>query len=171
MAVASPLIAQLMGPAGDVKNTSSIVLDATTSKDPDDSKGNTPLSFTWDCIGDAYPAACFGSSDQGTQSGGVWSFPASLLHVGSTYTFVVTTAKDTRSATASLTVRIRPADVPTGVLTRVCAGACDPAHNTDTPLVVMLAVDGDVTTTSVKWSLSQVRPVRPCSQLLVMHTY
>ena len=45
-ALSSPLLAQLTGPAGDVKTTSSIVLDATASKDPDDPKGNTPLSFT-----------------------------------------------------------------------------------------------------------------------------
>lgn len=155
-ALASPIITLLNGPAGDVKSTASIRLDATASRDPDDPSAVNPLTFTWECISDAYPAACFNSSDQGSQSGGLWTLPASLLSIGRTYTFKVTATKDSRSATASLTVTIRQAAAPTGVLRRVCAGFCEPKHNTDAPLVVLLAVDGDFKGTSVQWNVSQV---------------
>src|SRR5690349_16986830 len=49
-ALASPITTVLNGPAGDVKSTTSIRLDATASTDPDDPNGITPLSFTWECI-------------------------------------------------------------------------------------------------------------------------
>lgn len=156
-AVPSPLVAVLNGPGGDVRSTSDIVLDASKSRDPDDAKAIAPFMYTYECQSDNYPQACFDGAEQGVQADGKWSIPASLLDVDHAYTFIVTVTKDTRSAQASLTVRIRSADVPTGTLARVCAGDCEPEHNTDTPLVVQLSADGDLSATDVQWSMSQVR--------------
>lgn len=95
-AIASSLVAALKGPAGDVRSSSTIVLDASSSRDPDDPKNIQPLTYTWDCQSDKYPEACFDSADQGQQADGKWTFSAGLLDEGSTYTFTVTVSKDTR---------------------------------------------------------------------------
>lgn len=162
-AVASPLAAILTGPSGDVRSTSDIVLDASKSRDPDDVQSIEPLTYSFVCVNNNNPQLpCFDGAEQGTQADGMWQFPASLLDIDGVYTFTVTVTKDTRSAQASLTVRIRAADVPTGTLTRVCAGLCEPEHNTDTPLVVQLTIDGDLSATDVQWGMSEVRALLAC---------
>jgi hypothetical protein len=143
VAAGPPLSAALDGPSGDVPEAWVVVLNASRSNDPADP--SALLTYSWDCLRADFPVPCFNSSTRGTQAGAVWTIPGDVLAADVAHTFTVTVTRDTRSASAQVTLTPRAGVIPTGKLQRQCAasssdgsGGCSGPHNTDQPLAIVL---------------------------------
>ena len=156
--VPSPVKAVLRGPSGDVRTDRSIVLNATSSMDPDDPTNNQePFQVVWQCVRDDFPAPCFTGKDYGTQSGLTWTVPGSLLTAGRKYVFTATVMKSGgRSDTAGLLVTPTAAAIPTGRILRVCGAACPEMHSADKDLSLSLVADTGFADSTIAWSSDQV---------------
>ncbi|EFJ43984.1 hypothetical protein VOLCADRAFT_95837 [Volvox carteri f. nagariensis] len=157
VAAGSPPLAVLKGPAGDVLDNTTLVLNATSSSDPD-----VPSSKSTETLQRSdHPTPCFTSTEQGDQltQPGVWSIPPGLLSTDIWHTITVTVYKQVQSgasplnATASVTLRPRAAGsgsaFPRGSLTRQCAAAaCAAPHSTDRNLTVLLQLASPYDTTA-----------------------
>lgn len=174
-AVGSPLVADLKGVSGDIKNDRLIRLDASASSDPDDPAGNVPLQYTWTCTREDFPAPCFSGSSWGDINGARWELPASLLAVDKLHTFRVTISKvsgvDSRSDTDEISLTPRPAQlpIPTGRIIQLCSrgnsasnaatsasGTCPDKHNSDGPLSLQLKLNAGFEAAAVTWQSPQL---------------
>ena len=161
-AVGSPLKAALRGPGSDIiKADQLVVLDASASGDPDDPNGNKPLTFTWDCTREDFPAPCFATTDRGSQKGSTWALNATLLTPDVEHTFTVTVNKGSRSAVAPpVKFTTRAAKIPLARIVRQCGGAgeqsCPGMHNVDKPLGLLLRLDPSSTGATWAWSSDQM---------------
>jgi hypothetical protein len=154
----SPVKAVLRGPSGDVRADKLIVLNASSSLDPDDPANATPFAITWGCTRADYPTPCFAGTAYGMQAGLSWSLSASLLTPGVQHTFTATVSKAGRSASASVSLTPVDVRVPTGRVLRVCASAagCPARHSASAPLALSLVSDSPAAT--VAWSSDQGIP-------------
>lgn len=185
-AVGSPLVAELRGPAGDVRSDRTIVLDASASRDPDDPAGSVPLTFGWTCTRADWPVPCFANVSRGELVGGGarWILPLPLLEQDIAHTFRMILGKassgDARSAAAELTMTPRSPvlPIPTGRLSRLCgraggvpgsaaaalvaalasntATACPQRHGVDAPLSLLLRLDAGFESANITWLSEQV---------------
>jgi hypothetical protein len=155
---ASPVRAVLTGPSGDVRTDRSIILNATSSVDPDDPTNNKePFQIDWQCVRDDFPAPCFSGKDYGTQRGLTWNISGSLLSAERTYTFTATVKKsDGRSDKASLVIKASAAAIPTARIVRVCGGACPEKHSADKDLSLSVVADAGLADATIAWTSTQV---------------
>lgn len=163
--LASPLVAKLRGPAGDIPDTRTIVLNAAGSSDPDDPQGANPLTVIWECIRADFPQTCFtGINSFGKQDGLTWTLPASLLTANIEHTFRVTVARADGSGSVSDAVTLKPttAKVPTGRIRRVCGVSdCPIRHSADDALSLTMALDAGSESATVTWSVEQMPSLAP----------
>ncbi|KAG2423084.1 hypothetical protein HXX76_002311 [Chlamydomonas incerta] len=169
-AVGSAPVATLTGPSGDVTDDQPILLNATTSTDPDSTPSLQRLRYTWACRREDYPTPCFADANQGDQTGtpGIWSLKAGTLSNDKLHTFTITVSKEVAagatplSATASISVRPRSAAVPfpRGSLKRQCGlSGCAAPHSTDRPLVLALVLESTFSAATVSWRSAEVAAV------------
>jgi hypothetical protein len=163
VAIGSPLVADLKGPSGDIKNDRTIVLDGGKSVDPDDPNGNQPMVVEWECMRADYPSPCFAGTNYGEQKGTTWRFKADLLQDNIQHTFRMTVLKGTGAAkrsdtaTVSITPRSAAKKIPTGRINRICSGAaCPTRHNADVPLALSLTLDANAAGGSIAWKSDQL---------------
>eukprot|EP00775_Hariotina_reticulata_P012979 gene12979-13108_t len=153
-AVGTPLVAALKAPSGDVKNTTTIRLDASASSDPDDPNNDNPLVYTFSCaiVGSILPCV---TGTLGTQAAsGLWTIPVTQLAVDKQYKLTVTATKGSRTASASTTVKVIDGTlpIPTGKVIRQCGSTCPAKHSADQPLSLSLQLDKGYEAASISWS-------------------
>lgn len=150
--IASPLKAMLRGPSGDVRTDRTIVLNASSSVDPDDPANTQPFAVNWDCQRADFPTPCFTGTSYGMQRGLTWMINGSALQPGVQHTFTATISKPGRTANAAVVVTPTQAAIPTGNIRRVCSALCPPRHNSDVDLALSLALDAGSAGATIAWS-------------------
>jgi hypothetical protein len=155
---ASLVKAVLRGPSGDVRTDRTIILNATSSMDPDDPTNNKePFQIDWRCERDDFPAPCFPGKEYGIQRGLTWTINGSLLTAGRKYTFTANVKKSgSRSDKASLVITPTAAAIPTGRILRVCGGTCPEKHSAEKDLSLSVVADGGFAHAVVAWSSDQL---------------
>lgn len=157
---ASELRPVLRGPSGSVRMDRTIVLNATSSMDPDDPANSiTPFSIAWDCRRSDWPTPCYTGRPFGSQQELSWSFEGSNLAAGVEYTFTATLSKHGRYGSYPASLKLTPTSdpVPTGRIVRVCAAhVCPTIHTSVDPLPLSIVADAGSEGAVVSWSSDQV---------------
>lgn len=156
--VPSSIKANLRGPSGGVRADRQIILNATSSVDPDDpTNSRKSFSVDWECIRDDFPNPCFPGKAFGNQRGLTWTIPVGVLESGRVHTFKAIIGKDDArpSEVAGLTITPK-ADIPSGRLVRVCGAACPEKHSADMPLALSMVLDASSAGAKVTWASDQV---------------
>lgn len=157
---ASELRPVLRGPSGSVRMDRTIVLNASSSMDPDDPTNSiTPFNINWECRRSDWPTPCYTGRAFGSQQELSWSFEGSNLAAGVEYTFTATLSKRSRHGSYPASLKLTPTSnpVPTGRLVRVCAARlCPTMHNSVDPLPLSVLADAGSEGAVVSWSSDQV---------------
>lgn len=157
-----PIKANLRAPSGDVRADRTIVLNATSSVDPDDPlNGREPFAVQWQCTREDFPNPCFPGTAYGTQRGLTWSIDGSLLTPNLKHVFIATLSKSGKSSMAYTVITPKQEAIPTGRIVRICGSSvCPEKHSADVPLSLSLILDAGAAGASVAWTSSQVPGIK-----------
>ncbi|CAG9312681.1 unnamed protein product [Blepharisma stoltei] len=103
----SPLSIQLSKTSGDVSPDSDYTIDASGSKDPDDS--TVSLTYLWTCTNTADASTCVGGDGKtllDSEASVNLKIPATRLVKGAQWDIKCTISKDTRTASATVTLTV-----------------------------------------------------------------
>lgn len=161
--ISSSLVSVLNGPSGDVLMSQDLVLE-TSCNDPDDFESVLgAFGYQYVCVRGYEGVDALILDDKATRpcetlgkiDGNTITFTADDLIMDVWYIYTFTCSKDSREHASTLKFRPRSADspIPTGKVTKLCAGSCqekvDPNQD-----VLLMAKDLFYQNTDVQWSCS-----------------
>lgn len=156
----SNAIGVLRGPSGDVRMDQTIVLNASSSYDPDDPVNSmAPWRISsWECRRADWPTPCHVGESFGIQQGLSWIINGQELSPGVEHMFTANLNKETgASATAILKMTPKQEAIPSGRLVRVCAAPlCPSTHPGDAALPLSIVTDAGSEGAVVSWSSDQI---------------